>query len=209
MMYGKEDYISRYAFIHVPKTGGAGIKRSLDKFLCRDYNNEHLPASYFDKHDHNHVFFTMIRDPYDRTCSEYFFIKRQLQDNVVDVSLWPQETKKQFSEILTYSIDYFLENFIEQNYNGSIYSHYFDSKNIKDFDFIGNISKMDESILIFNKMFNINIKKVKANINPNHQIGQPYNFKYSRNDFIKKHKKDYEIYEAGKEKFNKLKEKYL
>ncbi len=209
MTYGKEDYINKYAFVHVPKTGGAGIKRSIDKFLCRDDNNEHLPVSYFDQHNHNHIFFTIIRDPYDRTCSEYFFIKRQLQGNVIDVSPWPEETKKQFSKILTHSIDYFLENFIQQNYNGSIYSHYFDSKNIQDFDFVGDINNMDKSIFIFNKMFEINIKKIQGNINPKHKVGQPYNFKYSRNDFIKKYKKDYEIYEVGKEKFKRLEKKYL
>lgn len=212
MMYGKKEHIDekKYAFIHVPKTGGAGIKKSFDKYLCKDINDEHLPTSYFDKHDHDHIFFTILRDPYDRACSEYFFIKRQLENKVVDVEPWTHNIKLRFKKILDNSIDDFLENFVDQNYNGSVYSYYFNSKNINDFDFVGNMQHMSESLMLINIIFNIKIYSSYININPNHEVGKPYSFSYSRKDFEKKYYKDYDIYQEGIEKFKKTyKENYL
>jgi hypothetical protein len=206
MMYGKKEHIDKkkYAFIHVPKTGGAGIKKSFDKYLCKSLNDEHLPTSYFDKHSHDHIFFTILRDPYDRACSEYFFIKRQINNEIVDVEPWNENTKKRFIKISEKSINDFLDSFVDENYNGSIYSYYFNSKNINDFDFVGNIQNMSESLILINNMFKINIFTSYINVNPYHNIGEPYNFLYSRKDFQKKYYKDYSIYEEGIEKFKKI-----
>lgn len=194
-----------YAFVHVPKTGGTLIKMSIKKYLCIDktLNEEHTPIDLYKKHDHDHLYMTMIRDPYDRACSEYFYIKRQVNGN----SNWNQELKNELKYINNVSINEFLENFKNTTKNG-IYSYYYNSTSIEDFNFVGLVESFDKSLLLMKNMFNFNIEKNFIHFNAGNHFMKPYSFKYSKEIFKKNNQNDYEIYNKGKQYFHNLCLKY-
>lgn len=191
-----------YAFIHVPKTGGRLMKKYLRPPYCNDLCPEsnlapHQPTLWFENHTHDHIFMTMVRDPYDRAASEYFYTKKQLfeRDN--------KNPKIQAQDVT----DAYLRTFSFRV--GSIYSHYFNSREIEEFDFVGNMHNMKDSVELANAMFGLNIQHEQFNVNPNHEINKPYDVGYSRSEFEKENAKDYEIFYRGVEKFNSLCKQYL
>jgi hypothetical protein len=138
----------------------------------------------------------MVRDPYDRAASEYFYTKKQL------IERSNKESKIKGQDIT----DAYLKNYAERM--GSIYSYYFNSRALEDFDFVGNMHDMKASVELANKMFGLNIEFEEFNVNPNHEINTPYDEGYSRSDFEKENAKDYELFHRGIEKFNSLCDEY-
>lgn len=204
---GKEDHTNneKIAFVHVRKTGGSLIKTYMEDSICRLDKYEHYPSSFFQNHEHDHMFFTMVRDPYDRACSEFFYSKKILREYHKNGMY--DEVKKSFSYILFMNIDDYLENFFNQNFDdSSVYSYYFDSKNINDFDFVGQTEEMTKTISLIKTAYGIEVPNIYKNRNPDRP--KEYNFKYSRFDFMKKHSIDYEIYGDGVKRFNELCKKH-
>jgi hypothetical protein len=191
-----------YAFVHVPKTGGRLMKKYLRYPYCADLCPEsnlapHQPVSWFEQHDHDHIFMTMVRDPYDRASSEYFYTKKQLMERSA------KSINPHFGDIT----DTWLKNYAKRC--GSVYSHYFNSRKVEDFDFVGNMHNMKASIDLANIMFGLNIQHEEFNVNPNHEVNKPYDEGYLRSEFEKENSKDYEIYFRGLEKFEELCRQYL
>lgn len=201
--------VTMYAFVHVLKTGGTSIKDPIRSQLCLSAvkgspPQQHKPTSWFDKHSHDHIFMTMIRDPYDRAVSEYFYIQRQMLNKIDDIHQWSERQKISHSYLTKVS----LETFLEYHLPKSTYMYYFDSRNIEDFDFVGYTYDMQTSVNLANHMFNLKTRNQETNVNPEHKISTSYECKYSRNDFYKKYEQDYEVYVKGKEKFKNLCRKY-
>lgn len=132
-------------------------------------------------------------------------------NEVQGIKQWTEKEKNKVSKTFYSfsSIEDFLENFVEMIYGKSIYSHYYNYVNINNFDLVGVTNRMDESLDLIYFIFGVKIKNLFVNINPNHQVGQPYNFGYSRKDFYKKYSQDYDIYINGIEMFNNLSQKHL
>ena len=85
-------YTKDIAFIHVPKTGGMSIKKSIklncsdakympedmfsDKITGVDWREaQHYPYSYWEKYIQNKWVFSIVRNPFIRAVSLYVFIK--------------------------------------------------------------------------------------------------------------------------------------
>ena len=179
-----------YALVHVPKTGGTSIKKSIPN-LCRGM---HRPVSWFDNHDHDHTFMTMVRDPYDTAASGYFFTKRQgIKQGSTDFDIYHKNL------IWKENVD--VNTFLEKTVPNHRYAYYFDTKSIEDFDYVGYTYDMKASVELANKMFDMNIYYRAVNTNPSHTLGNEYNLGYSRQAFKERHSKDYDIYNAGVERF--------
>lgn len=91
-----------FVFIHIPKTGGT----SIENWLCRDFqisffstviptymkcSPQHLTYAYLQVLDPGLTdeAFTIVRDPYDRAESEYFFrVGHQVADLRPNFSMW-------------------------------------------------------------------------------------------------------------------------
>jgi hypothetical protein len=89
------DHKHRYIYIHIPKTGGSSIERSLinihypeitkpvakwpsklkTDFVVGKASNQHWPLNRFD-HYQDYTRFCTARNPFSRLVSEYSYIKR-------------------------------------------------------------------------------------------------------------------------------------
>ena len=80
----------KYIYIHIPKTGGSTIKKTLP-FTPIKYNhgigydkNIYILNTYHSKVDElkldltNYYLFTFVRNPYDRLYSSYLYLKKIL-----------------------------------------------------------------------------------------------------------------------------------
>ena len=67
---------SKSIFIHIPKTAGISVKRALFGGVKRD----HIKLKYFEAYDRakfkSYFKFAVVRNPYDRLVSSYFYIKK-------------------------------------------------------------------------------------------------------------------------------------
>lgn len=133
-------------FIHIPKTGGSSIERFISdnggnmslyggdlKITINGHTPQHMTFKEIEKLKLNFEdlkFFTVIRDPIDRTISEFFYIKKH--------------RKKTFEVINNF--DEFLDMFLDLN-NSSI----FDNHNLSNYDYLlNNNNELEKNIKIFN-----------------------------------------------------------
>lgn len=85
------------AFVYVPKTSGTYLNiKSIpeEKAYVNDYRPSTLPSSFHMPTSRvqsivgeDTPLFTVVRDPYDRTCSEYYFIKKEV-DKFLSIVPW-------------------------------------------------------------------------------------------------------------------------
>ena len=87
-------------FIHIPKNAGTSVRTLFENSSFRIQPNKHA-----DIHDIKKIFpavyslyrkFTIIRNPYDKMVSWYFYLKRNLgeQHNVIEFNKWIQDPSK-------------------------------------------------------------------------------------------------------------------
>ena len=96
---------SKILFIHIPKTGGTTVERVLNKYFEMSFHTIGKPASikvtpqHFQAHDIKLLFngidwdysFSIVRDPYERLISEYFYQTKIAKENFQsrpDFSMW-------------------------------------------------------------------------------------------------------------------------
>ena len=219
------------AFIFVPKTGGTFLTSwNINIFPNQKKPSEqlsqrmlHIPVSrmadYVDLSKTK--LFTIVRDPYDQACSEYFDIKRRGDLAFEYLGLNRENPKsvdfiaKRAADIIgnpffrdhinkVYLNNFSIDEYLEQRSYNCVYSYYYDFKKPKDFDCVGITEEMDKTIRLAEKILNINLGDGPNHENKNKKINQKYNFDYSRKDFEKNNQIDYELYYQGKEKFKKL-----
>ena len=71
-----------FGFIHVPKTAGVSIHKSFRESgyeLLYHIHKPYVNLSYEDKQ--TPIFFSVVRNPFDRIYSFYHFFKGQLDDS--------------------------------------------------------------------------------------------------------------------------------
>ena len=87
-------------FVHIPKNAGTAIETLFGNSSFRIQPNKHASI-----HDIKKIFpavyslyrkFTIIRNPYDKMVSWYFYLKRNLgeQHNVIEFNKWIQDPSK-------------------------------------------------------------------------------------------------------------------
>jgi len=218
------------ALVLVPKTGTT----FLTNWQCQIYpgqNKEtkdltprmrHIPVSRMYKlagHKNLNIL-SIARDPYDQSCSMYFFIKRNLEDflNASGLPDSPELRKigakrsgiqfgnENFSILVEKTLcdNLSLEEFLEARIRNFFYPFYYDELTPKDFYCVGITEQMEKTIKLFDKKMGEKINRSFANDNPNKDIGEPYESGYSRKDFMNQNMKEYELYYEAKKRFEEL-----
>jgi hypothetical protein len=180
-------------FVHVPKTGGSTIvsegKLKFNGTLCN--NNDHAQVSELMKHNHNHYFISLVRDPYQQSISKYYNMKR---NNIGGIN---------------FSLEDFLSDSDHRDWSKISYSFFYDRLTPKDFSFVGVTNHMEKNRIILKKIFQVEFSKKPINVNDIKKYGTPYKVNFYKKEFKKIHKEDYDLYYEGIDKFNQLCKKYL
>ena len=226
---------TKVAFVYVPKTGGTYLSINIvpKKYVGKTYRpstmpgNIHMPASrVMNLVDPDTPFFTMIRDPYDRTCSEFYFIKNKTEASIshLNWNLSDQQKIKflaqRSGQIMRsqlfyekthaiYSNNMTVEDYLEWSTKNPTYEFYYDKKTPSEFEVVGLTEKIEKTKELLKIIYGMSSGNGNYNNNQNKNIGQQYETKYSRKCFEKKNYIDYELYVQGKENFQKLVEKHL
>jgi hypothetical protein len=229
---------SAIAFVRVPKTGSSSILYETVPEICPgvidfSYNgscfinhesnhisvnsiikkycnfpkfNQHVSVSvYKNLHTHNHFFYTQVRDPYDIACSLYFFLKKlgygsRIMGSNVDTDFYNSQLILRGASI---------NDYLENMRPNATFTHYYDELDIKNFDCVGFTNSLGKTSVILNKMFNLNIGPHVKNVNPRKELGEFYNFKFSRRQFKKLNEQEYKIFYDGLQKFESLCKTYV
>lgn len=226
---------SKVAFVYVPKTGGTYLSINIipNKYIGEKYRPStmpgaiHMPASkIMNIVDSDTPFFTMVREPYDRTCSEYFFIKNRTETSIKHLK-WnlsdPQKIKflaQRSGQIMRsklfynktftiYSNKMTVEDYLEWSIDNPTYPFYYDSKTPEQFDIVGLTENINQTIDLLKIIYGMSSGNGDYNNNSKKTIGQNYQTNYSRKQFKNKNIIEYDFYFKGKEKFEKLLSRYL
>jgi hypothetical protein len=217
-------------FVYVPKTGGTYLSIS---FIPQKYHGPkyklsklassfHMPASrVVDIVGNETPLFTMVRDPYDRSCSEYYFIKRRILSSI-DSMHWDFSDEKKLNFVINrvesvmgsdiYSKKIYqifknnlnIEEYLEWYHEDPTYPWYYDIKTPKDFDIVGLTEDIPGTISLLKNIYDIDVSYGDANDNPLKKVNKPYKTKYSRRKFKKHNDVEYNLYYEGKEKYHKI-----
>jgi hypothetical protein len=219
-------------FVYVPKTAGTYLSM---RVLPEIYGNDskttpsktHMPASKVQSIIGDETpLFTVVRNPYDRNCSEYYFLKDKVQASIEYFNWDMTNTKKikfaaSFVSKITESEKFFdkiynmythsmsVEDYLEWCVENPTYPFYFDTKNPKDFDIVGSTEDMTMTTDLLKKMYDVTSGNGDKNENIGKKIKEPYITNYSRKDFENKSIIEYELYYQGINKFNQLCREYL
>lgn len=239
---------SSIGIVFVPKTGSQYLSlepvpvNQLENIIGKDMLKKtrglglsHMPISIVKKIIYpNTPIFTVIRDPYERSCSEYFFIKRKTKSIFKTFETWDLNDSKKIEFVSehaaktmqisgwgaikdeipkygfyekTYNICKYnmdIEEYLEWSIDNPTYPLYYDILTPKEFDCVGITEEMQKTIYLLKKMYNIEISPGNHNNNSNKKINEPYINKYPKTKFKKNNKIEYDMYYEGKEKFLKL-----
>lgn len=214
-------------FVCIPKTGGTYLSvNSVPRgYVSNPYESPlkvHMPASQVQSIvEEGTPIFTMIRDPYDRACSEYYFLKSKATASIKDFT-WNADTKKELEPMansvskitgykdffektcVIYDNDMSVEDYLEWSTANPTYPFYYDTLEPKDFDLVGIIEDMPKTISLLKSMYGINAGDGEFNANMDRPVGEPYDTQFSRSDFKSKNDIEYRLYQQGLEKFNSL-----
>lgn len=218
------------ALILVPKTGNTFLTNWNVKIYPKQVRStrevsprmKHIPVSrMYEVVGHKNInLFTITRDPYDQACSLFHYIHRtfdyalrftQIEDDEIIRLLgatifgWIMSNdniSKILEKVLVDKMS--IEEYLENRPSNSMYSFYYDEKTPKDFHCVGITEEMDKTVILFEKMLGENIDRTLSNSNPDKKVGVPYETEYSRDDFMNKNQKEYELYFEAKERFKKL-----
>ena len=204
--------------VHIPKTGGVTFRNYIGAVfpdnVYFDYPEEELPggktySEMYIIHGHFRVskysadfpsakYISWVRDPSQIPISLYYYYLRE------------PDFDSPLCRMLYY-YDLSLEQFIRLKKDWNIISYFFEDKPIKDFVFIGIVEKYDESIQLFNEMFDVNsvVPVVRGNTNTTRASS-----KYEVSDNLKKYiaattSEDQKIYDQAVELHYALVNEYL
>jgi hypothetical protein len=214
-------------FVCIPKTGGTYLSvNSVPRGYVDDSSKSplkvHMPASQVQSIvEKGTPLFTMIRDPYDRACSEYYFLKSKANASIEDFT-WSPATKEKLkpmavsvSNITGYK-DFFektcviydnnmsVEDYLEWTIDNPTYPFYYDTLEPKDFSLVGILEDMPTTISLLKSMYGIDAGNGDFNSNPDRAVGEPYTTDFSRSDFKSRNDIEYMMYQQGLERFQEL-----
>lgn len=219
------------AFVYIPKTSGTYLNiKSIpdDKISVNNYRSSSLPASFHMPTSKvqsivgkDTPLFTLVRDPYDRTCSEYYFIRKEV-DKFLKIVPWDVEDPKRLrwmcikaGQIMgseeyakkifeVYNNDMTVEDYLEWTTENPTYPIFYDTKTPKDFELVGQTENIDRVVYLLKELYDVDSGTGESNKNIKKDIGKPYQTKYLRSEFERKNKIEYDLYKEGIEKFNTI-----
>lgn len=214
-------------FVYVPKTGGTYLSMSV---IPSEYEYDpsgspskiHMPASKVQSIvKEGTPMFTMLRDPYDRTCSEYYFFKSKA-DVSIQHFLWDVSDQRKlkvlahfvsritghkafFDKIYAiYNEDMSVEDYLEWSVDNPTYPIYYDTLTPKDFDIVGITEDIPRTIKLLKCMYDVDAGMGDYNKNDDKRVNNPYETKFSRSVFESINYVEYDIYNEAIDKFNSL-----
>jgi hypothetical protein len=219
------------AFVYIPKTSGTYLNIKIipeDKSYGNNYRTSsipgafHMPASRVEEIVGNDAdFFTVVRDPYDRTCSEYYFFKQQVDEvlskvnhsieisdpkviKILSVRAGKIMSMKSFEDKMynIYMNKMTVEDYLDWSTGYPTYPQFYDTKTPKDFDLVGVTEDIEKTKRLLSERYGINSGSGLSNRNPSKKIGEPYKTKYLRSDFKRKNSIEYDLYYEGLDKFH-------
>lgn len=179
----KKSFKERCFFDYGDQTGSTWVsslakrKKNYKNFLNKkkiiENNYEiihgHFYRSKYDLFKKKNRYITFVRDPISRVISNYFHIKSNVFRNHPD-------------SYIVNKLDFTLEEFAKHPDNINHQYKHLQTKNLKEFLFIGNIENYDRSLQKLNSILGINLKNIqKKNSN---------SFKDSDYSFVSKETKD-------------------
>jgi hypothetical protein len=180
-------------FVHVPKTGGSTIisegKIKIDGEFCN--NSSHAKVSELMRHEHEHKYISLMRDPYQQSISKYYNMLRNHKGD------------------MNFTLKDFLTNEEHRLWSEISYFIYYDILKPSEFSFIGITEEMEKNRIILKKMFGIEFSKKPLNTNNEKIFYKKYKTTFYEKEFKKIHKDEYDLYHEGIHKFNQLCKKYL
>jgi len=141
--------MNKYLFIHIPKTGGCSLKKSLvsvdGDFIDTKHKKIKRLRTEFKLHEY--FKFAFVRNPWDRFVSAYFYLK-EVQNNPNHE--WPSDIWK--SNVINNDFDTFSKFVRSGIWKGSRWFHFYPqydyivnghNKDI-DIDFVGRFENLQE-----------------------------------------------------------------
>lgn len=213
-----------FGFVRVPKTGGTFLSMQTLPHI-RDYVGEnsklvHMPVSKVESLiDKGTPLFTILRDPYERSCSEYYFIKRMgMREYIKRFGRYGAIRLDKIEELAKidvmniyatrlhsiYKYDMSIEDYLEYLGDCPIYPRFFDTKTPKDFDFVGITSEMNKTLDLVKNMYGFKLGSPHFNKNDNKKVEDSYETGFSRSTFESNNPLEYELYYEGLKKFQEL-----
>lgn len=181
----------KISFIHIPKTGGSSIQKiNKDNKIFNIYDHSIYNNKNLLKNDYN-IKFTIVRNPYARLVSAFFYLKNGGGQNELDLSykkkLDKYNTFDEFVENLNYNIIYEILHLVPQfeyliDNNELLYTNILYLENINN-DFKNFCFKYDL------KNLNFPITNTSKHDNYKYYI----NKKDTRNKIYNLYKKDFEL----------------
>ena len=218
------------AFVYVPKTGGTYL--SINTLPIKFYKNIkntnwpsdfHIPVSKIESITNgDYPLFTILRDPYDRTCSEYYFTKERVEVGLQYFGEWDlkdprklqfvakrigiiTDSKHYENKIINiYQNNMTVEDYLEWSINDPTYPIYYDTKTPEDFDIVGITEYIPQTIQLLKNMYGIEAGNGDFNNNKTKIVGKPYETKFSRLEYERKNVIEYQYYKEAINKFNQL-----
>jgi len=210
--------------LHIPKTAGTalatyldyGTKRKIlydyDDFIPKDDGFMHKYKPFLDRftviHGHFHYskyrevfpdakYITCMRNPVDRTISNYFHVMREKNMNIFS-----------YRRIVEDKLD--IVGFAKLGNMRRAQSIYLEGRDVEDYAFVGITEELDTSVEIMCRMFGIPRmtpfeKNTRVNANPN----KPQVSEEVRHQIAEACYEDMHIYNRACVRFKELKKKYL
>ena len=156
----------KFKFIHIPRCGGSGVEDNFNLFYEENYwvprfthqfSGVHFAPQHFthqildsflDKEQQDWFSFTITRNPYYRTISEYFYINKNFYNNPIE----------NFNE--DYFVKWLKEDLIQFNLDHKLPQSTFIDKPV---DLIIKLEELEEEYQKLNTKFNTSLFAKKAN----------------------------------------------
>jgi hypothetical protein len=156
----------KFKFIHIPRCGGSGVEDNFNLFYEENYwvprfthqfSGVHFAPQHFthqildsflNEEQNNWFSFTLVRNPYHRTISEYFYINKNFYGSPIE----------NFNE--NNFVEWLRKDLIQFNLDHKLPQSTFIDKPV---DLVIKLEELDKGYSLLNKQFNTTLFSTKAN----------------------------------------------
>lgn len=201
------------SLIRIPKTGSTTLFRNLP-VGSPDYpclSADHIIRAEYEAHGHPHDYITMVRDPLQIYCSNFYFLKNRMNIQKVRPDYKPAPKMVLADHMNPIKAANGIEQYLVTAPTNDFITRYFSGALPDDFVFIGETNHMAESLALLSAITGLPTRYVWENKNPKRPSTlQPYWVpKGVGIAFKKRNEQEYELYAKSVERFNALKAKWL